>query len=822
MNDDRTLHSSGENPGSPQAADPSAHEGARLGPYVLRHRIGTGGMGEVWKADQAAPIRRTVALKLIKAGMDSREVLARFQAERQALALMDHPCIARVFDAGTTPHGRPFFAMEYVQGIPINEYCDRRRLDTRARLELFQKVCHAVGHAHQKSVVHRDLKPSNILVADVDAQPSPKVIDFGVAKATTRKLTEQTMATSIGQMIGTPEYMSPEQAELTNEDVDTRTDVYSLGVILYEILVGALPFEAEELRRGGLKGMLRILREEDPPKPSTRLSALGASASKITQSRRTDTRRLSGQVRGDLDWIVMRALEKDRNRRYASPAELAQDIQRHLDDQPVQAGPPTAGYRMGKFVRRHRAGVAMSTFAVLGLAAFAVLATVQATAIARERDRATAEAAKAEAMNDFLTRTLASADPWRGGSRDVTVVELLDAAVEEVATSFADQPAVEASMHTVLGDAYLGLGRLVPATEQVTRALEIHAALGEVDPRALASLYGLESRVARAANDYPKAVEAATAAVERTENDPSASLGERVEARQYLTRSLLYAQRFDEADSLLTITEALASRLEGSDQRLGAENLSQRADLIVLRDGDAAVADSLSRAAYDHMLTVDPDSPRLAVYMNNAAQYRSQSGDYEGALADFDRALQLYERHSGRTAGVDAGLPTDSPDGLDPHPVDTGCAPRVGELAAVHEPVVGDVLHAEPHGAEGRPPSLRYVRARNVEIVLGERFDVARRPRPHVSARGEDLVERWIAVAVGVWFLAVEDRFPGGEWILLAEHEAPDHQCFDVGQMTEHPESVAAPARCRRHHAVIAHVLDASEGARGAVAEVQA
>ncbi len=647
MNDDRTLHSSGENPESSHRADPSAREGARLGPYVLRHRIGTGGMGEVWRADQEAPIRRTVALKLIKAGMDSREVLARFEAERQALALMDHPCIARVFDAGTTPHGRPFFAMEYVQGIPINEYCDRRRLDTRARLELFQKVCHAVGHAHQKSVVHRDLKPSNILVADVDAQPSPKVIDFGVAKATIRKLTERTMATSIGQMIGTPEYMSPEQAELTNEDVDTRTDVYSLGVILYEILVGALPFEAEELRRGGLEGMLRILREEDPPKPSTRLSALGASASKITQSRRTDTRRLSGQVRGDLDWIVMRALEKDRNRRYASPAELAQDIQRHLDDQPVQAGPPTAGYRMGKFVRRHRAGVAMSTFAVLGLAAFAVLATLQATAIARERDRATAEAAKAEAMNDFLTRTLASADPWRGGSRDVTVVELLDAAVEEVATSFADQPAVEASMHTVLGDAYLGLGRLVPATEQVTRALEIHAALGEVDPRALASLYGLESRVARAANDYPKAVEAATAAVERTESDPSASLGERVEARQYLTRSLLYAQRFDEADSLLTITEALASRLEGSDRRLGAENLSQRADLIVLRDGDAAVADSLSRAAYDHMLTIDPDSPRLAVYMNNAAQYRSRSGDYEGALADFDRALQLYEQHFG-------------------------------------------------------------------------------------------------------------------------------------------------------------------------------
>jgi len=647
MRDDSTLNSPAGDPSSSPLTDPDAVVGARLGPYTLREPIGAGGMGQVWKAEQSSPIQRTVALKLIRAGMDSREVLARFEAERQALALMDHPCIARVFDAGSTPHGRPFFAMEYVQGVPITEYCDRRRLDTRMRIELFQKVCHAIQHAHQKSVVHRDLKPSNILVADVDGQPMPKIIDFGVAKAIASKLTERTMLTSLGQMIGTPEYMSPEQAELTNEDVDTRSDVYSLGVVLYELLVGVLPVEPAELRRGGLEAMLRILREKEPPKPSMRLSSLGDKTSPVTQSRRTELKRLSSQIRGDLDWIVMRTLEKDRNRRYGSPAEIAQDLQRHLDNQPVVAGPPTAGYRMTKFVRRHRAGVAVTAGTGLALIAFAIISTMQARTIASERDRAEAEAAKARAMSDFLTRTLASADPWRGGSRDVTVVETLDAAVDEVGHAFTGQPEVEASMRAALGEAYLGLGRLEPASVQITHARQLYDTSAQLDSRAMASLRILESRLGEAGNDFGRAVEASSTAVRLLEVDPSAPLLERVVALEHFTRSLLHAQRYAEADSILSVSEPLAQHLEGSDRIHLAEILSERADLLNDRDGNAAAADSLSRAAYEYAHSIDPDNPHLANYMNNAAQYRSQTGDFEGALADFDLALSLTEKSFG-------------------------------------------------------------------------------------------------------------------------------------------------------------------------------
>ncbi len=321
-------------PGDPDLATRTAH-GASFSQqvvdgYRLLEQVGSGGMGEVYRAEQVAPIERTVALKVIKRGMDTREVIARFEAERQALALMDHPNIAKVFAAGSTPEGRPYFVMEYVRGVPITTYADKHKLSTQERLELFIPLCDGVQHAHQKSIIHRDLKPSNVLVTIQDDRAVPKIIDFGVAKATSRKLTEKTMYTALGELIGTPEYMSPEQAEMTGEDIDTRTDVYSLGVVLYELLVGGLPFEPAELRGRGFEGIVRTIREQDPPRPSTKLGTLGAQATAVAQARRTAPDKLRSQLRGDLDWITMRALEKDRTRRYGSAAELAADVGRHL------------------------------------------------------------------------------------------------------------------------------------------------------------------------------------------------------------------------------------------------------------------------------------------------------------------------------------------------------------------------------------------------------------------------------------------------------------------------------------------------------------
>jgi serine/threonine protein kinase/tetratricopeptide (TPR) repeat protein len=409
-----------------RAADPTPPAeaaGTRLGPYKLLEKLGEGGMGAVWLAEQTEPIKRPVALKVIKPGMDSARVLRRFEAERQALALMDHTHIAKVFDAGSTPEGRPYFVMELVQGVPLTTYCDQQHLTLRERLELFVPVCQAIQHAHQKGIIHRDIKPSNVLVALQDGRPVPKVIDFGLAKALHQRLTDQTIYTEIGQVLGTLEYMSPEQADFDTLDVDTRADVSSLGVVLYELLTGTTPLNPRGVRRAAFSEVLRQIREVEPPRPSTRLTQSKESLASLGAQRRTDSARLVREVRGELDWIVMKCLEKDRTRRYPTANCLARDLERYLHDEPVEACPPSAGYLLRKFAWRYRAtlagaaaiaGAGVLILVLLGVGAWwwdrQAGEREKDRAVAAERDRQEALAALAHAEEVLARADLATAD----------------------------------------------------------------------------------------------------------------------------------------------------------------------------------------------------------------------------------------------------------------------------------------------------------------------------------------------------------------------------------------------------------------------------
>ena len=519
---------------APTLAPVTERPGSRIGRYKLLQQIGEGGFGVVFLAEQERPVKRQVALKVIKLGMDTREVVARFEAERQALALMDHPNIARVFDAGSTDAGRPYFVMELVRGSPITEYADKHKLSTRDRVALAAAVCRAVQHAHGRGVIHRDLKPSNILVTVTDDRPVPKVIDFGIAKATQSKLTDRTLFTAHRQLIGTPQYMSPEQADSDGSDIDTRTDVYSLGVVLYELLVGTTPFDARQLRSAAFEAMRKMIREVEPPRPSTKLSGLGETLATVATNRGTDPVHLGRAIRGELDWIVMRALEKDRTRRYDTAAALADDLNRYLAGEAVLAGPASGLYRLQKVARRYKAavatggavaavlvlGVAGTTWGLLreaeqrhvaearqaesdhlrGVAVEAERRSAEQAAIARAEERearvqkssAEAKATEAKATLDFFTALLDKAAPAKTKDAAVSrvlVEQLITPALRTVGEQFGAQPMVRASIQDTLADTLTQLGRTDLAEPQAKAAWDARRrVLGADDPGTLSAL----------------------------------------------------------------------------------------------------------------------------------------------------------------------------------------------------------------------------------------------------------------------------------------------------------------------------------------------
>jgi len=643
--------------------------GTVIGPYKLMEQIGQGGFGLVFVAEQQRPVHRRVALKVIKPGMDSRQVVARFEAERQALALMDHANIARVLDGGTTTSGRPYFVMELVKGVPITTFCDTHRLTTRDRLRLFVSVCSAVQHAHQKGVIHRDLKPSNVLVNCDDSTPAVKVIDFGVAKAIGQPLTEKTVYTQFTQMVGTPLYMSPEQAGQSGLDVDTRTDIYALGVLLYELLTGTTPFDEERLLAVGFDEMRRIIRDEEPARPSTRISTLGPAAVTVSVNRRTDPKRLSRLCRGELDWIVMKALEKDRNRRYETANDLAMDVQRYLAEEPVLACPPSAVYRLQKLVRRNRGTVLAASLVFLALVA-GVIGTTWGL-IRAERARGDAELAwsaeteraeeaqkrlaQVEKGTEILASVFREVDPKAEATEGVTLRVLLGRRLSEAAHQLEGEavgdPLVVARLQHLLGISLRELGHqgqaeavLVKAGQTRERVLGADHLDTASTKHNLAGVYRDQAKYALAEQLYKEVIEVRTAQLGLDHTDLLSSKNNL--ALVYMTK-----RQLELAEPLLNEILAIRTAKLGPDDLKTLQSKHNLAGLYGEQKRWELVEPLLQEVLERRIIKIGPRHLDTLQTKNNLALVHQNRRNYPEAEALFKEALEassaeLGHRHS--------------------------------------------------------------------------------------------------------------------------------------------------------------------------------
>jgi serine/threonine protein kinase/tetratricopeptide (TPR) repeat protein len=592
---------------SPEEAEKSVLEGTntRLGNYRLITKVGEGGMGEVWAADQLSPIRRQVALKIIKHGMDTHKFTARFASEQQALALMDHPYIAHVYDAGADERGRPFFVMEFVEGVSILQHCDDKKAGVRERIELFIKVCEGIQHAHQKAIIHRDIKPSNVLVSVQDAVARPKIIDFGVAKALDRKLTEETLHTELGQLIGSPVYMSPEQADLTGRNIDTRTDIYLLGMLLYELLTGVLPFGREQWHDAGLTELLRLIREVEPPRPSVRIAELGEEGNVLAARRGTTPARLSQQLRGELDWIIMMALEKERSRRYESTSALIQDLHNYLSDEAVRACPPSRGYRLRKFVRRNRTAVTAGSIVIAAILLGILGATTGMLRAQRAERVAIAEARAAKEVSDFMVGMFSVADPGEARGNSITAREILDRGVASIEGGLEKQPLTRARLMNTMGRVYKELGLYEPAKPLLERSLSL--------------LH--ETPVAKPLDD----------AVVR--ND--------------LGTLLWKTGDFEASRANLEASLVVREKQLGPDHPDVAQSLNSLGNLEWITGHHERARDLYERALTIREKSLGPSDPDVAITLNNLGGLSMNAGDHNAAKSYLERALAIRERALG-------------------------------------------------------------------------------------------------------------------------------------------------------------------------------